>query len=74
MLKMSDRQVLDDFFAFLEEHNYCKVTCCDACYYWGDKEKDKDYCPFRRVRHCRCHHIATWPDDYCSDALEVKHE
>lgn len=72
MLTMSDRQILDDFIAFLEDHNYCKVTYCDICALWGDPEKDKEY--KAPARHCRRHHITTWPDDYCSDAMEVKHE
>lgn len=38
----------------------------------GDPEKDKEY--KAPAKHCRWHHITTWPDDYCSDAMEVKHE
>lgn len=69
---MTDRQMLDDFFAWLADHNYCKVTPCIDCFHWGDKEKDKEY--FAPCKHCRYHHITTWPDDYCNYAVEVKHE
>lgn len=70
---MTDKQMLDDFQAWLEDHNYCKVTQCIDCRLWGDSEMDKKYYPLK-VKHCRFHKIPTWPDDYCSDAVEVKHE
>lgn len=69
---MTDKQILDDFQAWLEDHNYCKVTRCAICWFWGDSKKDQRY--REPARHCRHHHIETWPDDYCSDAVEVKHE
>ena len=61
-----------DFIRWLEEHNYCKVTPCIRCYFWGSNA-DKRY--QEPAKHCRRHdYVLTWPDDYCSDAVEVKHE
>lgn len=67
---MTDRQMMDDFTAWLQDHDYCKVTPCIRCHFWGSAEDQRYQEP---AKHCRRHKITTWPDDYCSDAVEVKH-
>lgn len=60
------------FQQWLEDHNYCKVTRCEQCYFWGHKLIDKAY-QFPQA-HCRRHKVATWHDDYCSDAVEIRRD
>lgn len=62
-----------DFISWLEEHNYCKVTRCAKCYFWGNSRSE--CCEAqngRRFNRCRYHKVDTYHDDYCSDAVEVK--
>lgn len=59
-----------DFINWLEDHNYCKVTKCANCYFWGDLHIDVSY-KFPCAR-CRRHKVDTYHDDYCSDAVELK--
>lgn len=63
---------MNDFESFMEwlaDHNYAKVTLCENCYFWHEKN-DREYeLPFAK---CRKHNMMKCHDDYCSDALEVK--
>lgn len=60
----------EDFMEWLADHGYCKVTQCEACYFWGDHRRDQAY-RFPTAR-CRRHKIDTYHDDYCSDAIKLK--
>lgn len=58
------------FQQWLEEHNYCKVTRCRDCWFWGDDRTDREY-RFPSAR-CRRHKVDTYHDDFCSDAVEIR--
>lgn len=63
----------ESFEAWLEEHNYCKVTRCAKCYFWGIAHgMATEMQNGRKVNRCRYHKIDTYHDDYCSEAVEVK--
>lgn len=63
---------MNDFESFMEwlaDHNYAKVTLCENCYFWHEKNDSEYDLPFAT---CRKHNMMKCHDDYCSDALEVK--
>lgn len=61
---MTDRQMMDDFMEFLEEHNYCKRINCDACQNW------RGYYPEEQKGWCRIWKASTGPRNYCGYAKE----
>ena len=64
---MTDRQMMDDFLRFLEDHNYCKRTYCQYCQNWIKKPHSNNI-----RRYCTHWKAVTWYSDWCSEAKEDK--
>lgn len=62
---MTDKQMMDDFLRFLEDHNYCKRVYCQDCQRW-----DPESPGHRSSRYCHKWGALTWSTDWCSEALE----
>ncbi len=62
---MTDRQMMDDFLRFLEDHNYCKRVYCENCQRWKPKKKSSG-----NIGRCHYWEASTWSTDWCSEALE----
>ena len=65
-----------EFIQWLEEHNWCKATPCENCYYWGTFEERHSEDPECRVtRKCRYWKTNTDYNEYCSrHMLKIKQE
>lgn len=62
---MTDKQLLDAFLQFLEDHNYCKRTYCRDCQNWMHSPHANN-----NRRYCIHWKAITWASDWCSEARE----
>ena len=67
---MTDKQLLDAFLQFLEDHNYCKRTYCKYCQNWIQSPVDIDNSNNSIRRFCIHWKAITWYSEWCSEAKE----